>query len=1018
MELLKFNLFPAPLMKNASILPDRIARLSGIILFGGACAATALGQGTPVTVFQDSFETDGAGSRYLVENGADNGEADFFARRQQFSNGTVASGGTIDGDWLFGARDIDNATNFTSTVPDLLAQEGRLTWTGIDIRELGNVQLVVAVAEGGAGFEPNNTMLVQVRLDGGEWINIGGFRSTGTNDTGRYFVGDENTLTANTDPRLVPEFADFSWDVLYAGSTLDIRLAFNSNADAEDYYIDNVRVVGQRGGNDINVTVAQARYVEPDAGGAIPTSLDLSLSQPAPAGGLEVAISGSYLLRSTTDLPATVTVPAGATTLNVPFNVIQDGQFTGTKVIEVDFTAPGFSARRVRFRVENTTPQPRVVMTEIMNIVPGVTDFDIVGDANGDGLRSGGGDAFVEIVNFEDFPVDITGWTISDDLGVRHEFPEGSVIGAGRALVVFGGGNPTGVFGGATVQTASSGLLAFNSNRPEVATLVATLGGFIETVDLLIDGDIYPIDPRGGSIHRTTGEVGAPFAVHSTIAGAGNRAYSPGTLPNGEPYFVPENTLGLTIDQETIREDAGDQAATATVTLTSPAPDGGLVVEIESNGFTLAEDGTIEPDEITLAATSVTIPGGASSGTFTIGAFNDGLLDGERAVRIVVRAGPDILPALAILGVEDVEPNPFNVVISEVMPMVLGTGSDQNLNGVLEEVVGDKFIELVNLSGFVVDMSGWQLRVSETRGVAPPEVVHTFPEDTLVNDQGAVVVFGRATAETLAARDTVFGGALVQGASNPNGTARANGLDLQRNQDTTVELLNAEGFRVAEFIYEADMGNQAMAITRHPDPSGALTLHLEATGGEFRIASPGLQVDGSAYPAAGTAEPTNDSSSVGTEAASPAAPIVAADAPALAPAQFVNLSTRAFVGVEGEPLITGFVIHGERSAQVLVRAAGPALGALSSDFANHVADPVLTVFDAAGAPVLTNDNWSESGTLSLLNAAAAAAGAFQFAAGSQDAALVVTLAPGVYTAVVTAPGQPQGVVLLEIYQLP
>ncbi len=1016
MELLTSTFFPAHLMNNASTLPRRLARLSGILLFGGACAASAFGQGTPVTAFQDSFETDGAGSRYLVENGADNGEADFFARRQEFSNGTVASGGTIDGDWLFGARDIDNATNFTSTVTDLLAQEGRLTWTGIDIRDLGNVQLVLAVAEGGAGFEPNNTMLVEVRLDGGEWINIGGFRSTGTNDTGRYFVGDENTLTANTDPRLVPEFADFSWDVLFAGSTLDVRLTFNSNADAEDYYVDNLRVIGQRGGNDINAVVAQARYVEPEVGGTVPTSLDLTLSQPAPAGGLEVAISGSYLLRSTTDLPATVTVPAGATTLNVPFNIVQDGQYTGTKVIEADFSAPNFATRRLRFRVENNTPQPRVVMMEIMNIVPGVTDFDIVGDANGDGLRSSGGDAFVEIVNFEDFPVDITGWTISDDLGVRHEFPEGSVIGGGRALVVFGGGNPTGVFGGATVQTASSGLLAFNTNRPEVATLVATLGGFIETVDLLIDGDIFPIDPRGGSIHRTTGEIGAPLSVHSTIAGSGNRAYSPGTLPNGEPYFVPENTLGLTIDHETIREDAGEQAATATVTLASPAPDRGLVVEIESNGFTLDVDGVVEPDEITLGATSLTIPGGATSATFAIGAFNDGLLDGERSVRIVVRSGPDILPALAVLGVEDVEPNPFNVVISEVMPMVVGTGSDQNLNGVLEEVVGDKFIELVNLSGFAVDMSGWQLRVSETRGVAPPEVVHTFPADTLVNDQGGVVIFGRATAETLAARDTVFGGAIVQGASNPDGTARANGLDLQRNQDTTVELLNAEGFRVAEFIYEADMGNQAMAITRHPDPSGALTLHLEATGGAFRIASPGRQVDGSPYAAPGAA--TAESSPAGAVTAASSSPITAADAPALAPARLVNLSTRAFVGVEGEPLITGFVVQGGKPAQVLIRAAGPALAALSADVGHHVSDPVLAVFDAAGTTILTNDNWSDAGTLSLLNAAAKAVGAFPFAAGSQDAALVVTLDPGVYTAVVTAPAQPQGVVLLEIYQLP
>ncbi|MCF3650117.1 lamin tail domain-containing protein [Synoicihabitans lomoniglobus] len=1005
-------------MNHASTRVRRLSRLVGLLLLGGTCAVSGFAQGTPVTAFQDSFETDGSGSRYLVENGADNGEADFFARRQEFSNGTVASGGTVDGDWVFGARDIDNATNFTSSVSDLLAQEGRLTWTGIDIRDLGNVRVDIAVAEGGEGFEPNNTMLVAVRIDGGEWINIGGFRSTGTNDAARYFVGDENTLTASTDTRLVPEFADFSWDMLYAGSTLDLRLTFNSNADAEDYYIDNVRVIGERGANAIAATVAQPSYVEPAVGESIATAINLTLSSPAPAGGLAVGISGSFLLGTTTDLPTSVTVPAGATTLSIPFNILQDEQYTGTKVIEVDFDATGYGTRRLRFRVENNTPQPRVVMMEIMNIVPGVTELDLVGDSNGDGIRNASNEAFVEIVNFEDFPVDISGWTISDDLGTRHEFPEGSVIGAGRALVVFGGGNPTGIFGGASVQTASSGLLAFNSNRPEVATLVATLGGFIETVDLLIDGDIFPIDPRGGSIHRSTGEIGAPFAVHSTIAGSENRPYSPGTLPNGEPYFVPENTLSLTIDRPAILEDAGANAATATVSLASPAPAEGLTVMIESNGFTIADDGSINPDEITVASTTVEIAGGASSATFTIGAFDDELLDGDRTVRIVVRSGPDILPALALLEVQDIEPNPFNVIISEVMPMVLGTGTDLNRNGVLEEVVGDKFIELVNMSGFIVDMSGWQIRVSETGSFTPPEIVHTFPAGSRLNDQGAAVIFGRATEETFAARDTVYGGALIQTASNPDGSQRANGLALQRNQDTTIELLNVEGFRVAEFAYDSDLGYQAMSITRAPDLNGPLTLHLAATGGEFRTNSPGNRVDGSAYAVAGEApaeEVTPETAPIAD------GPTVAADQPDPIPGRFVNVSTRAFVGVDGEPLITGFVIEGEQSTTVLVRAIGPGLELVAPDFPNEIQDPQVAVYRAAGADgpveILSNDDWSDGPNAELLRQSFSATGAFALAEESRDAALLLNLAPGAYTVVVTAPGQAHGIVLLEVYEL-
>lgn len=960
----------------------------------------------PVTTFKDSFETDGAGTRYLVENGNDDGEANFFSRRQEFSNGTVASGGAIDGSWVWGARDIDDANNKASSVEGLLAQEGRLTWEGIDISDLGSIQLIMAVAEGGEGFEPNNTLLVEIRVDGGDWINIGGFRSIATNDPARYFVGGENTLTSVEDPRLVPEFADFAWNIKFAGSQLDLRITFNSNADAEDYYIDNVRIVGDDAVGFIATSLPEERFEEPSEGD-FETTLSLSIDSPAPAGGLNISLERSSLALSTLDLPESLVVPAGESTLSVPVKIRQDNRYTGTKIIEVDFIADGYSDERLRFRVENVTPQPRLVMMEIMNVVPGVVEFDLVGDSNGDGIRNGNQDQFVEIVNFEDFVVDISGWTISDDLGVRHEFPDGSTIGPGRALVVFSGGNPTGVFGGAKVQKASSGLLAFNSSRSEVATLVATLGGLIETVDLLINGDIQPVDPRGGSIHRTTGEVGAGYTIHSQIPTSGSRVFSPGTLPDGSPYFVPDNELTLTLNQASVAEDAGAAAVLASVTLSSPAPTGGLEVQIESNGFIVEEGGSITPDEISLETNSVVIPEGQTQVTFAIGAFNDGLLDGDREIAIVVRAGDDILPALALLTIRDVEPNPFNVIINEAMPMVLGTGSDINLNGVSEETVGDKFVEMVNLSGFIVDFSGWQLRVTETGGFSAPEIVHTFPEGTRINDQGAIVVFGKITEETLAARDTVFGGAVIQGASNPDETARSNGLSLQRNQDTTIELLNAEGFRVAEMSYESDMGYQAMSITRVPQFTGVESLHLEATQGEFIIYSPGLSFDGTPFPVAGEAP------------ALPEEPVVASsvsDAQVSIESSVVNMSILG--NVDGDPLIMGFVIDGKAANDVIIRAAGPSLSSVNSDFTGELPDPSIELYmmDTAGTAKLveSNDDWSSSSKASELRDASKRVGAFQFEDDGKDAAIFATLTPGVYTAVIPTK-EAAGNVLAEIY---
>ncbi|MDQ8182840.1 lamin tail domain-containing protein [Pelagicoccus sp. SDUM812005] len=961
-------------------------------------AASSVASGATVTALKESFETDGAGSRYLVENGADDGEADFFARRQEFSNGTVAAGGSIDGDWLFGARDIDNATNFTSSTEDLLAQEGRLTWSGIDISGLGNLQLTMAVAEGGEGFEPNNTMLIEIRVDSGEWINIGGFRSRGTNAPARYFAGGAATLTGVDSPRLVPEFVDFDWPINMSGSSLDLRVTFNSNASAEDYYIDNVRVSGDDAVSFFGLNLEQETFQEP-AESVLETSLQIQLSSPAPAGGLDVALGLTDLARNTVNLPETLQVPAGQTTLDLPFEIRQDGQFTGVKVIEVDFQADGYSTERLRFRVENTTPQPRVVMMEILNINPGVTDLDLIGDSNGDGIRNASADDFVEIVNFEDYPVDISGWTISDDLGIRHEFEEGSVIGAGRAIVVFGGGNPTGVFGGATIQKSSSGLLAFNSNRPEIASLVARLGGLVETVDLLIDGDIYPVEPNGGSIQRSQGLAGADFTIHSQISGANGSLFSPGTLPNGQPYFTPENVLSLALSKDSIREDEDGEATIATVTLESPAPAGGLLIDIESNGYTIDESGAIVPDEIMLESSTVTIAEGETSTTFPISGYNDGLLDGARDVRIVVRSGPDILPALAILKVEDIEPNPYNVVISEVMPMILGTGADINRNGVLEEAVGDKFIEFVNLSGFVTDMSGWQIRVSETGGASAPEIVHTFPEATYLNDQGALVVFGRVTEETLAARESVFGNAVIQGASNPDGSVRANGLSIQRSQDTTIELLNAEGFQVAVAAYEADIGNQAMAITRAPDLDGEMTLHLEATQGEFIVFSPGLTYLGEAYAGNGDATLPEEPVAESSQADSEQADVDTKSVEPQTPARFVYASAKGYVSGSGS-LVLGFELESEQAVSVLLRASG----SIDSKIDLYRQTEYGT-YEA----IASNDNWDLS-----LASAMEERGASVTAESSLDAAVLVDLVPGIYTAVV-ASQDGVGQVLGEIY---
>lgn len=132
--------------------------------------------------------------------------------------------------------------------------------------------------------------------------------------------------------------------------------------------------------------------------------------------------------------------------------------------------------------------------------------------------------------------------------------------------------------------------------------------------------------------------------------------------------------------------------------------------------------------------------------------------------------------------------------------------------------------------------------------------------------------------------------------------------------------------------------------------------------------------------------------------------------------RLLNISTRAFVGSGDDTLIGGFVVTGNFPKRVLVRGVGPTLARY--DVAGALADPKLRIFQGATA-IAENDNWGVgANTAAELDAAALAVFAFALNPASTDAALLITLAPGVYTAhVVPATGAP-GVALVEVYELP
>ncbi len=131
--------------------------------------------------------------------------------------------------------------------------------------------------------------------------------------------------------------------------------------------------------------------------------------------------------------------------------------------------------------------------------------------------------------------------------------------------------------------------------------------------------------------------------------------------------------------------------------------------------------------------------------------------------------------------------------------------------------------------------------------------------------------------------------------------------------------------------------------------------------------------------------------------------------------RLVNLSSRASVGTGDNVAIPGFVIAGPTPKKFLIRAVGPGLAAFG--VAGTLAHPTLTLLNALGQLVAANDDWETSANLSELRAATTLL-AFPLANGSRDAALLVTLNPGSYTAQVTGTNHTAGVALVEIYEVP
>ncbi|HEY3663696.1 MAG TPA: sialidase family protein, partial [Chthoniobacterales bacterium] len=125
-------------------------------------------------------------------------------------------------------------------------------------------------------------------------------------------------------------------------------------------------------------------------------------------------------------------------------------------------------------------------------------------------------------------------------------------------------------------------------------------------------------------------------------------------------------------------------------------------------------------------------------------------------------------------------------------------------------------------------------------------------------------------------------------------------------------------------------------------------------------------------------------------------------------ARQLNISTREMVGTGENVLIGGFIVSGSTPKQVILRAIGPSLAAVGVD--GVLQDPTLELHDSTGALLFSNDNWRDTQETAI------AATGLQ-PNDDRESAILATLDPGTYTAILQGAGNTTGNALVEAYDL-
>ncbi len=259
------------------------------------------------------------------------------------------------------------------------------------------------------------------------------------------------------------------------------------------------------------------------------------------------------------------------------------------------------------------------------------------------------------------------------------------------------------------------------------------------------------------------------------------------------------------------------------------------------------------------------------------------------------------------------------------------------------------------------------------------------PTPTVTPPTGALGnISTRALVDT--GDNVLIGGFIISGTVPKNVIVRAIGPSLPLSGpllDPTLDLYNSSGQIIAsndnwkDEPNEQDIVNSQLAPTN--DKESAILM----------ILSPGAYT--------GIVSGINNSTGI--------ALVEVYDLDVAGDARLVNVSTRSFVESGDNVMIGGLIVVGGTPQKVLVRGLGPSL-----PVAGSLPDPIVNLYDGQGALIGSNDNWRDTQEAEITATTLAPVN-------DAESALIQTLAPGAYTAIVQGKNGASGVGLVEFYTL-